>query len=104
MPLLALMVHDWTADGSCGKPRDFLVGWVQRVFANLERWLAGRDFIATKKFTVADILMAHVLSAGIKDEALVAPYPAVTLYWARCMARSAWKRTIEAYCARVEAG
>ena len=28
MPLLALMVHDWTADGSCSKPREFLVGWV----------------------------------------------------------------------------
>lgn len=104
MPLLALMVHDWTADASCGKPREFLVGWVHRVFANLERWLTGRDFIATDDFTVADILMAHVLSAGIKDEALVAPYPAITSYRARCMARPAWKQTIEAYCARVEAG
>ena len=104
MPLLALMVHDWTADGSCGKPREFLVGWVHRVFANLERWLAGRDFIATDEFTIADILMAHVLSAGIKDEGLIAPYPAVTSYRDRCLARPAWKRTMEAYCTRVEAG
>lgn len=104
MPLLALMVHDWTADGSCGKPREFLVGWVQRVLANLERWLAGRAYVATDEFTVADILMAHVLSAGIKDEALVAPYSAVTSYRARCMARPAWKQTFEAYAARVQAG
>jgi glutathione S-transferase len=104
MPLLALMVHDWTADGSCGKPREFLVGWVHRVLANLERWLAGREFIATDEFTVADILMAHVLSAGIKDEGLIAPYPGVRSYRDRCMARPAWKRTVEAYCARVEAG
>lgn len=104
MPLLALMVHDWTADGSCDNPRQFLVGWVHRVFANLDRWLAGRDFIATDEFTVADILMAHVLSAGIKDEGLIAPYLAVTSYRARCMSRPAWKRTVDAYCARVEAG
>jgi glutathione S-transferase len=104
MPLLALMVHDWTADGSCGKPREFLTGWVHRVLANLERWLVGRDFIATDEFTVADILMAHVLSAGINDEGLIAPYPGVTSYRDRCLARPAWRRTVQAYCARVEAG
>jgi glutathione S-transferase len=101
-PLLSLMVHDWTADGSCQKPREFLVGWVNRVFANLERWLAGRDFVATKDFTIADILMTHVLSAGIKDDGLVAPYAGITAYRDRCLARPAWKRTINAYVARVE--
>jgi glutathione S-transferase len=60
--------------------------------------------VATKEFTVADILMTHVLSAGIKDEALIAPYPGVASYRDRCLARPAWKRTIEAYGARVEAG
>ena len=104
MPLLALMVHDWTADSSCDKPREFLVGWVNRVFTNLERWLIGREFIATNDFTVADLLMAHVLSAGIKDEGLIAPYPGVASYRDRCQARPAWKRTIKAYCARVKAG
>ena len=61
-PLLSLLVLDWTADGSCGKHREFLVGWANRVLTNLERWFADRDFVATKDFTVADILMAHVLS------------------------------------------
>lgn len=103
-PLLALMVLDWTADGSGGKHREFLVGWVHRVLTNLERWLADRDFIATGEFTVADILMAHVLLSGVKDEALIAPYSKVLAYRDRCLARPAWKRTIEAYCARVEAG
>jgi glutathione S-transferase len=103
-PLLSLMVLDWTADGSCGKHREFLVGWANRVLTNLERWFADRDFVATKTFTGADILMAHVLSAGIKDEGLIAPYPGVASYRDRCLARPAWKRTIEAYCARVEAG
>ena len=103
-PLLALMVLDWTADGSCNKHREFLVGWVNRVMTNLERWLVGRDFVATNGFTVADILMAHVLSAGIKDDRLLAPYPGVASYRDRCLTRPAWKRTIEAYFARVEAG
>ena len=103
-PLQSLMVLDWTADGTCGKHREFLVGWVNRVFTNLERWLAGRDFIATNEFTVADILMAHVLSSGIKDETLIAPYPGLVSYRDRCLARPAWKRTIDTYSARVEAG
>ena len=103
-PLLSLMVLDWTADGSCGKHRDFLVGWVNRVLTNLERWLADRDFIATRNFTVADILMSHVLYSGIKDETLIAPYPAVVSYRDRCLARPTWKQTIETYYVRVEAG
>ncbi len=72
------------------------------MLTNLERWFAGRNFVATDGFTVADILMAHVLSAGIKDEAFIAPYQAMASYRDRCLARPAWKRTIEAYCARVD--
>ena len=48
--------------------------------------------------------MAHVLHSGIKDEGLIKPYPGVAAYRDRCLARPAWKRTFEAYCARVEAG
>ena len=103
-PLLGLIALDWTADGSCGKHREFLVGWVNRVLSNLDRWFADREFVATKEFTIADILMAHVLLSGIKDEALIAPYPGIKAYRDRCLARPAWKRTIESYCARVEAG
>lgn len=102
-PLLGLMVLDWTADGSCGKHREFLVGWSNRVLGNLERWLANREFVATQEFTVADILMTHVLSV-IMDERLIAPYPGVASYRDRCLARPAWKRTIDAYFTRVEAG
>ncbi len=102
-PLLGLLVLDWTADGSCGKHREFLVGWVNRVLTNLERWFADREFVATSDLTIADILMAHVLQSGIKDEALITPYPKVTSYRNRCLARPGWKRTIEAYSARVEA-
>ena len=38
-PLLSLPVLDWTADGSCGKHREFLVGWACRVLTKLEKAL-----------------------------------------------------------------
>lgn len=105
-PLLGLLVLNWTSpdDGSCAKHREFMVGWVNRVLGNLERWLAGRTFVATDDFTVADILMAHVLRSGIHDQALLAPYPGVAAYRDRCLARPAWQRVVEAYEARVVAG
>jgi glutathione S-transferase len=104
MPLLALMVRDWTSTEPSDRHREFLVGWIHRVLKNLERWLADRAFVATDEFTVADILMAHVLHSGIKDERLIEPHPGVVAYRDRCLARPAWKQTIEAYCKRVEAG
>jgi len=104
MPLMGLIVHDWTADGTGGKPREFLVGWVQRALGNLERWFDDRDYVATGDFTIADILMAHVLSSGVKDAGLLATYPRLVAYRDRCLARPAWKRTFEAYSARVQAG
>jgi glutathione S-transferase len=102
-PLLGLLVLDWTTDTGCDRHRAFMVGWVNRVLANLERWLSEREFVATGEFSVADILMAHVLSSGIKDPAVIAPYESVLAYRDRCLARPAWKRTLEAYFARVVA-
>jgi len=105
-PLLGLLVLGWTSpsDSSCAQHREFMVGWVHRVLGNLERWLAGRTFVAIDDFTVADILMAHVLRSGIHDETLLAPYPGVVAYRDRCLARPAWQRTFEAYGERVQAG
>lgn len=101
-PLLNLMVLGWTSPDSAEKHREFLLGWSHRMLGNLERWMEGREYIATDAFTVADILAVHVL-AVVPDEALLAPYPRVLAYRDRCLARPAWKRTFEAYCERVEA-
>jgi len=68
---------------------------------SLERWMQGREFVATDEFTVADILMAHVLSE-IDDAALYEPYPLLRDYRERCKSRVAWKRALQAYCSRVE--
>ena len=68
-----------------------------------DAWLANRTFVATEEFTVADILMTHVLSAGSTDQALLQPHTHVRSYLTRCLDRPAWKRTFDAYCKRVEA-
>ncbi len=90
-------------DGKGSKTGAALESWARMRLEQLDGWLASRTFIATDDFTVADILMAHVLSARSTDEALVEPYAHVRAYRARCMDRPAWKRTLAAYCERVEA-
>lgn len=88
--------------GKGTKPHAALEQWSDMRLKNLDGWLADRAFIATGEFTVADILMAHVLGAGSTDQALLKPYAPVRSYLARCMDRPAWKRTLDAYCKRVE--
>jgi len=104
LPLLSLLLMGFVAkDEEPKKYRDFTVAWAKRHLGNLDRWLDGREFIATDAFTVADILMAHALDE-IKDKSLIAPYARVASYREKCFARPAWKRTLEDYCARVVAG
>ena len=102
VPLLSLMMLDWMKDDGAGKYRAFTQAWAQRHLGNLDRWLDGREFVATDAFTVADILMAHTL-AEIKDKSLLEPCARVASYRERCFARPAWKRTLDSYFARVEA-
>jgi glutathione S-transferase len=101
MPMLSL----WFVNLSGGKgsrPSETLHGWANKRLTELDGWLAGRRFIATDDFTVADILMSHVLGIGANQE-LLEPHPNVLAYRARCTERPAWKRTLDAYCKRVEA-
>jgi glutathione S-transferase len=103
IPLASIMMIDWVEQDRSGKYRAFLVGWANRHLGNLERWLDGRQYVATDTFTVADILMAHVL-AVVKDASLLEPYANVRAYRDRCLTRPAWQRTIERYYQNVEAG
>jgi len=104
LPLLNLLLIGFvTKNEEPTSYREFTVGWAKRHLANLDRWLDGREFIATKDFTVADILMAHALDE-IKDRSLLEPCVRVASYRDRCFARPAWKRTLDSYFARVEAG
>lgn len=102
LPVLAM----WFVGISGGrgtKPHDALRQWSDMRLKQLDGWLADRAFVATEEFTVADILMTHVLSAGSTDQALLHPYTHVRSYLARCMDRPAWKKTIDAYSKRVAA-
>src|SRR6185503_6437164 len=95
----------WFADLSGGKGTkvsDALHQWGDMRLKQLDGWLAGREFVATNEFRVPDILMTHVLGGGT-DESVGKDYPNVLAFQKRCIARPAWKKTIDAYCDRVEA-
>lgn len=89
--------------GQGTRPSEALRGWAEMRLKQLDGWLADRQFIATDAFTVADILMTHVLGGGT-DRELLKPHANLSAYLARCNERPAWKKTLEAYFARVEAG
>ena len=101
LPVLSLWFVNFSG-GKGSKPSEALYGWAEMRLQQLDGWLANREFIATDEFTVADILMTHVLGGGT-DQNLLKPCANVLAYRARCTERPAWKRTLEAYCARVEA-
>ncbi len=68
-----------------------LAGWMQQRFERLEPVLAGRDWLAAGRFTVADILMAEVLRIP-RDKGVLEPFPALTAYVARACARPAFQK------------
>lgn len=101
MPLLSLQFAGWFEKGE-SPIKTQLAEWAKRHLGNLDRWMKDREWVATGEFTVADILMAHVI--GVEAHAkLLAPYEHVQAYVERCRARPAWKRVIDAYCDRVAA-
>jgi glutathione S-transferase len=101
LPVLALWFVGING-GKGSKPGDALRGWVDMRLKQLDGWLADRRFVATDDFTVADILMTHVLGAQA-DQELLKPYANIHAYRARCTERPAWKKTFDAYCERVVA-
>lgn len=102
VPVLTLWFVNMSG-GKGTKPSEVLHHWSEQRLGQLDGWLANRQFVATDEFTVADILMTHVLGGGT-DQDLLKPHANILAYRERCMARQAWKRTFEAYCERVEAG
>jgi len=101
VPVLSLWFVNMMG-GKGSKPGEALHGWTEMRLKQLDGWLADRPFIATDDFTVADILMTHVLDAGTQQEMLQAR-PHLMAYRARCTGRPAWKKALGGYCERVEA-
>ena len=71
-----------------------------RWLGDVERRLEDREWIACADFTVADIMMACVLR-GIRKSDLMEPFPRVAAYYARCLGRPAWQRTLALYAERI---
>lgn len=101
IPVLSLWFVN-VVGGKGTKPSDALRGWAEMRLKELDGWLADRQFIATDDFTVADILMTHVLGGGT-DPDLLTPCANIRAYRERCLERPAWKKALDAYFERVEA-
>ena len=101
-PIQPLKLMDLGAMGDPGDVRAFLTGWTRRVLDGVNRRLEGRDWIATDDFTIADLLLASVLRQ-IRHTDLMDGYPDVKAFYARAMARPAWKRTLDLYAERLGA-
>jgi glutathione S-transferase len=98
------MIDGFGADNPAEQARrPGLVEWADRGLGGLETWLAERPYLVGEDFTVADILMTTVLRElrGSKD--VLGHYPRVSAYQARCEARPAWQRTLDAYERRLGA-
>jgi glutathione S-transferase len=72
----------------------------RRHLTALEDWLAERTYLTGEDFTVADILMITVLRE-VRTGTLLGEFPRVSAYRARCEARPAWQRTLDAYGRRL---
>lgn len=88
--------------GKGSKPSEALQGWSEMRLKQLDGWFSRRQFVATEDFTVADILVTHVLDVGTPRE-MLERHPNLVAYRARCTERPAWKKTVDAYNQRVEA-
>lgn len=79
------MVLSWSEG-----PDNGLTGWLDSRLAHMEAVLAGRDWIAAGRFTVADIMLADVFRQTRRAEA--AAYPNIQAYKERVCDRPAFKK------------
>jgi glutathione S-transferase len=71
-----------------------------RWLGDVARRLEGREWIACDEFTAADLMMACVLR-DIRKTDMLTRYPTIKAYYARCLARPAWQRTLALYAERL---
>ena len=66
---------------------------LRKRLADLQTALGDRAFFANGRFSAADILMTHVLR-DLRHTTILADYPALAAYLARCEARPAFQRAL----------
>jgi glutathione S-transferase len=99
-PMLEIQLIDKFGGENTENRRAEMVQAAHRWLDGLERWLEGREWIASAEFTVADILLASVLRE-IRKTDLIDRYPRLKAYCARAIARPAWQRTLKSYSQRL---
>ena len=80
----------WWFLGIPGQAENGLTGWLDSRLAHLETVLAGRDWLAADRFTVADLLMADVLR--VPELRRHGDRPASEAYVARVTGRPAFQK------------
>ena len=94
------LVGMFDADRAAARLHAELPKLAGRWLGELERRLDGREWIACSEFTAADIMMSGV-PRGIRRTDLMDAFPTLKAYYARCMARPAWQRTLALYAERL---
>lgn len=69
-------------------------GFLRKRLGDLQTALGERRWFANDRFSAADILMTHVLR-DLRHTDILADFPALAAYVARCEARPAFKRALE---------
>jgi glutathione S-transferase len=84
-----------------GEPNEKLNGWMTRRLDHMERVLGGQEWLASGRFTVADLLMADVLR--IPEVRAIGNRPATEAYVARVTGRPAFRKAHAEQIAQYEA-
>ena len=73
-----------------GQPNPALAGWLEQRLSHMERVLSAREWLATGRFTVADLLMTDVLR--VPEVCAFGERPATEAYVARVTDRPAFRK------------
>lgn len=87
---MEMVTVPWWFLNIMGEPENALTGWLGQRLAHVEQVLAGREWLAAGRFTVADLLMADVLRVPLVRG--FGERPASEAYVARVTARPAFEK------------
>ncbi|MBL9073089.1 glutathione S-transferase family protein [Tabrizicola sp.] len=91
---IEMVTVPWWFIGLSSPPENPLDGWLASRLSRLEAVLAGREWLAAGRFTVADLLMADILRVK-KLRAALGPYPALAAYTTRVLDRPAFRKAYQ---------
>jgi glutathione S-transferase len=99
---IEMVTVPWWFLGMSGDKENALTSWVDKRLGQLERVLAGREWLAAGRFTVADLLMADVLR--IPEVRMFGSRPATDAFVGRVTARPAFRKALADQMAHFDAG